>query len=140
MNQYSEKFNSYAVPDDTITAEIDGFTLTARIENDQDSTIDDDDSHNVDQSVTGCNDDQQTKLLAARKAWRLDQWYYCGIVISASYKGVPIWDHCASLWAIECNYPDSDNSHLTEVANELIAEAIDQANGALELMREAICT
>ncbi|KJS27194.1 MAG: hypothetical protein VR75_04115 [Hyphomonadaceae bacterium BRH_c29] len=30
----------------------------------------------------------------------------------------------ASLWGIETNYPGTDNSYLTEVANELLPEAI----------------
>ena len=30
----------------------------------------------------------------------------------------------ASLWGIEANYPGTDNSYLTEIANELLPEAI----------------
>ena len=28
-------------------------------------------------------------------------------------------------WGIEANYPDSDNAYLTDVANELLPEALD---------------
>ena len=31
----------------------------------------------------------------------------------------------ASLWGVEANYPDSDNAYLTEVAQELLPEALD---------------
>ena len=30
----------------------------------------------------------------------------------------------ASLWGIEANYPETDNSYLMDVANELLPEAI----------------
>ena len=29
-----------------------------------------------------------------------------------------------SLWGVEANYPGSDNAHLTEAADELLADAI----------------
>jgi hypothetical protein len=34
-------------------------------------------------------------------------------------------DHAASLWNLDCNYPDGDNSYLLEVANDLAGEAIE---------------
>jgi len=37
-------------------------------------------------------------------AWKNDEWYYCGVI-----------------------YPDSDNAYLTEVANELLPEALEVA-------------
>jgi len=125
-NQFTQKFENYACIGDSISVDIDGTTYTAYLEFDHDYNIDDDDMHNPDQSVTGCNEAQQTKLLAARQAWFDDEWFYCGVVIRAERDG---WkkDHLASLWGIECNYPESDNSYLTEVANELLSEAIAEA-------------
>ncbi|MEP0315151.1 MAG: hypothetical protein ABJL57_19530 [Hyphomonas sp.] len=37
----------------------------------------------------------------------------------------------ASLWGVEANYPGSDNAYLTEVAGELLAEALDAGRTAL---------
>ena len=58
------------------------------------------------------------------EGWRKGDWFYCGIVLSVSLEGVQLASHAASLWGIEANYPDADNSYLTEVANELLPEAI----------------
>jgi len=125
--EFEKGFDKFVYDGDTIGTKIDGITYEARIVFDQDSHIDDDDSHNIDQSVTGCNDEQQAKLLAARKAWSKDEWFYCGIVISAEKTGIVIGKHLESLWSIEANYPGSDNSYLLEVANELLPEAIKEA-------------
>lgn len=65
------------------------------------------------------------------KAWCDDEWTYCGIVISVSRNGVTLDDHAASLWGIELNFPGSANEYLTEVANELLPEALDQAQTIL---------
>jgi len=128
---FTEQFDKYVCEGDTITAEVDGIVYTAQIEYDLGSHIDDDDCHNTDQAVTGCNDEQQERLLAARQAWFEDEWFYCGVVIRATKNGIVIDKHAASLWSIEANYPDSDNSYLSEVANELLPEAIEQARQSL---------
>lgn len=63
----------------------------------------------------------------ALKAWCDDEWYYVGVVISATYDGYEISDNAAALWGVECDYPDSDNSYLTEIANDLLEEALEEA-------------
>ena len=125
---FNTPFDSYACPCDTITGTLAGYDLTARIERDRVATIDDFDCHNPDQRVTGCTDDQQARLIAARRAWFNDQWFYCGIVISVSRNGVLIDKRAASLWGFECNYPDGDNAYLLDIANELAGEAVARAN------------
>ena len=84
--------------------------------------------HNLDPDVTGCDNAGMAHIIKVRKAWENDDWFYCGIVLSAERDG---WtkDHLASLWGIECNYPDSDNSYLLTVANELLAEYIENNKG-----------
>ncbi len=57
-------------------------------------------------------------------AWRDDEWFYCGIVLSVSFEGVVLDEHAVSLWGIEANYPDADNSYLTETAQELLPDAL----------------
>jgi len=129
MTTFTQKFDIFACEGDSIECEREGFTVIARIESDNSYRIDHDDTHNPDQSVTGCDDAQQAKLLEARQAWFDDEWFYCGIVISVSRNGVELDDHAASLWGIECNYPGNDNSYLQTVANELLEEAIEDAKG-----------
>jgi hypothetical protein len=63
------------------------------------------------------------------KAWCDDEWSYCGIVVSISREDVELGT--ASLWGIEYNYPGADNSYLTEVADELLPEAMDEARATL---------
>jgi len=134
MKAFEQGFGEYVCEGDTIQGKLNGYDLTARIVCDSCASIDDDDVHNVDRFVTGCNEEQQRKLLEARKKYAAGEWFYCGIIISArfycgiiisaSYNNVPIEDHAASLWSIECNYPESDNSYLLDVANELAHDAI----------------
>ena len=57
-------------------------------------------------------------------AWKNDEWFYCGVIISVKIEDVELTDHGASLWGIGANYPDSENEYLTEVANELLGEAM----------------
>jgi hypothetical protein len=64
-------------------------------------------------------------------AWRKDEWFYCGIVLSISKGGVTLDDHAASLWGIEANYPDADNSYLSEGADELVPDALRAARAAI---------
>jgi hypothetical protein len=69
-------------------------------------------------------DAAQARAEAVMQAWRKDEWFYCGIVLSAAFEGIVLESHAASLWGIEANYPDSDNAYLSEVANELLPEAL----------------
>lgn len=73
----------------------------------------------------------QKKAEAIMEGWRKGDWFYCGIVLSVSLEGVEIAPQAASLWGIEANYPDTDNSYLTEVANELLPEALAAARGTV---------
>lgn len=121
------KFDNYVVPGESITIEKDGRTYIARIEFDTDTHIDDTDMYSEDQAVTGCTDEEFVKLLAARKAWLNNEWYYVGVIVElvcetcGQARSDP--DNSAALWGVEANYPDNDdNAYLTEVANDLISE------------------
>lgn len=124
--KFEKGFDSFAIVGEYISTNIGPFTVKARIESDEDSHIDDDDSHNPDTSVTGCNAEQQASLLAARQAWFNNEWFYCGICLELWLSGKCLDDNLAGSWSIECNYPNSDNRHLLEVANDLLSESIDQ--------------
>ena len=65
-------------------------------------------------------------------AWKNDEWFYCGIILSVKIEDVELTDHAASLWGIEANYPDSQNEYLSEVANELLGQAMLAAKSERE--------
>ena len=122
---FTTPFHDYVCVGDSITCEIGGLVFRATILEDEGRDIDDDDCHNPDQAVTGCNDEQQKKLLAARISWFTGKWSFCGISISVEDpNGTALFEPAASLWGIECNYPGSDNKYLVEVAIELLPEAV----------------
>ena len=123
-------FDSYVCPGDTLSVDVDGYTITARIEHDQDTSIDDDDVHNLD--CGGREDDAvRSQIKAARKAWLNDEWFYGGVVLSVEKAGIMLDEHAASLWGIEMNYPEGDNKYLAEVANELLSEALEAGRNAV---------
>ena len=43
-----------------------------------------------------------------------------------------------SLWGVEANYPGSDNSYLTEVASELLPEALDIGRASMARICSAL--
>jgi len=72
----------------------------------------------------------QSKAEAVMEAWRKDEWFYCGVVLSVFADEIELAPHAASLWGVEANYPGSDNAYLIEIANELLPEALDAAHAA----------
>ena len=141
---FSERFDSFACEGDTIGCEVDGFTFTARI-------VADDCPDAPDQRQDGFWPSlykdapgfigpgnsfrqrfavAQAKAEAVMEAWRKSEWFYCGIVLSVERDGIELDRHAASLWGVECNYPGTDNSYLTTVANELLPEALDAGRAA----------
>ena len=129
--QFTEQFDRFVCVGDTITTEIYGYTVVAEIQFDDQTHIDDCDSHNTDQSIRGCDDEQQKQLLAAREAWFNDEWFYCGVVLSISSKKTTFSGCQQSLWGIGCNYPGTTNEYLTEVANELLPQAREAVRDVL---------
>ena len=114
-NRFTSSFGDgggYVCADDSITAEVDGFVVTARLEYDP--------------------GEESAAIIAA---WDNDEWHYFGVVLSVAKEGVELDDHAASLWGIEGNFPRKDggldNSYFTETANELLDEALDSAKAVL---------
>jgi len=127
---FTEKFDDYVCDGDSITTTVDGFRVVARVDYDSDSHIDDDDCHNINQDITGCNDDQQAKLLEAREAWFDDEWFYCRVVLSVFKNSICLSDDTA-LYGIDVNYPGNDNQYLTDTANDLLPFALEEAKETL---------
>ena len=115
------QFPSYACEGDTIEWTNEGFDFVARIAQDYDSNPNDSECY-ADEDVT---------------RWKNDEWFYCGIVLSVSLKGIELDHHAASLWGIDCNF-GPDNKYLSEVAQELESEALDVARGEVARIREIL--
>lgn len=134
---FTENFDRYVCQGDTIECEVDGFTVVARIEHDDDSDINDTDCFPEEYSAEIFGEDTPAhradfeKALAARRAWERNEWHYSGVVLSVARNGVTLDNHAASLWGVERNFPGSDNSYLREVANELLPEALERGRAAL---------
>lgn len=143
-NRFSSAFDRYACIGDTITAAIDGFDITARLEHDdtpdrpderQDGfwpSLDPNDAGYIGPRSKSTLARHMAKAKEVMAAWERDEWTYVGVVLSVERNGVTLARHAASLWGIEMNYPGGDNSYLTEVANELLDEALDEARNTLE--------
>lgn len=132
MAKFTKSFDQIVCVGDKIDCTINGFSFQARIAHDLDYCIDDDDAHSTDQNVTGCDAEQQEKLSAARDSWNRNEWFYCGIIISARHIATgAFWDHVDSLWGIEANYPGSDNTYLNEAASEILTNAIAEVRSKL---------
>ena len=142
---FRERFDRYVCEGDSIACEIDGFRVTARI-------VRDDCPERPDQRQDGfwpslyINDPgfigpgnnfrerlakAQAEAEAVMDAWRKDEWFYCGIVLAIECEGVELDSTQASLWGIEANYPGSDNAYLSEVAGELLPDALAAGRTAL---------
>ena len=153
---FIETFDSYVGEGDTIAAQVDGYAVTARVVRDdtpdgemkkgpgdlsqandqrQDGfwpTLDPQDAGYIGAGKTDADlEAAKAQARAVMEAWEADEWFYCGIIVCVSRAGVTLDDHAASLWGVEANYPGSDNAYLTEVARELVPEALDAARVAL---------
>ncbi len=153
--QFTQSFGLYVCVDDTIETVIDGIVYVARIDHDYtgDRPDERDDGFwpSLDPEAAGYIGKRSKSTLARHKAhaedimraWRNDEWFYCGVVITAYLEDedgerIELPGMKASLWGIECNYPapldkrrkSVPNAYLTEAASELLGEAIEYAVAA----------
>ena len=112
---FTEKFDSFVCEGDSLTCEAQGFTVTARLVRDDCGDAPDQrqdgfwpslykDAAGFIGAGNGWRDRfdaAQARAEAIMAAWRKDEWFYCGIVLSVSLEGVILDDHAASLWGIE---------------------------------------
>lgn len=85
-----------------------GYDLTAVVEYDHQSHVDEYDCYSPDQIA----------------AWQDDQWCYYGLVIIVSKNGVKLTDCAASIWGVES---DSHLSHFADLCVEMQDDAIEAA-------------
>lgn len=142
---FKKSFSSFVCSGDVITCEAGSFTVLAQVVADDCPDAPDQRQDGFWPSLykdapgfigPGSNHRQrfaeaQAKAEAVMEGWRKGDWFYCGIVLSVSLEGVMLTSYAASLWGIEVNYPDTDNSYLTDVANELLPEAVAVARETL---------
>ena len=124
MNQKTNfpQFPAYACQGDRIEWTAEGFDIVARLEYNTDSNPED----------VECYSPEDVER------WRSDEWFYVGVVLSVSRNGVELSDHAASLWGVDCNFSDTSNAYLSEVAQELEAEALETARAEMARIREAL--
>ena len=124
MNQKTDfpQFPAYACQGDRIEWTAEGFDIVARLEYDTDSNPED----------VECYSPEDVQR------WKNDDWFYVGVVLSVSCNGVELSDHAASLWGIDCNFNNTSNTYLSEVAQELEAEALETARAEMARIREAL--
>lgn len=123
----------YVCEGDSITAEVEGFTVTATLLSDPDSSP-------AELDAPGCCFDTSDPEHGERnekiiEAWRNDEWFYFTVALSVAKNGITLDEYAASLGGVEGNFPrpddDLDNSHLTDTANELLDEALGAGKEAL---------
>ena len=143
---FLQKFDSYVCLGDSISCEVGDYTVTARIAHDDTGGRPDQRQdgfwpslYKDDAGFIGSGngfrdrfDKAQAKAQAIMDAWKNDEWFYCGIILSVKIEDVELTDHAASLWGIEANYPDRQNEYLSEVANELLGQAMLAAKSERE--------
>ena len=124
MNQKTDfpQFPAYACQGDRIEWTAEGFDIVARLEYDTDSNPED----------VECYSPEDVQR------WKNDEWFYVGVVLSVSRNGVELSDHAASLWGVDCNFNNTSNTYLSEVAQELEAEALETARAEMARIREAL--
>jgi hypothetical protein len=118
-NREIPKFGKYANVSDSVTWVRGIYDMRAVLHHDGDTKPTDFDY---------CSDDEVA-------AWAQDEWFYVGVVVTASLGGTDLGS--ASLWGVACNFPNSDNDRLSEVAGELQAEAIAEADAQREVIIKA---
>ena len=142
---FRERFDRYVCEGDSIACEIGGFRVTARIVRDDCMDAPDQRQDGFwpslyinDPGFIGPGNNFRERLAKAQAeaeavmdAWRKDEWFYCGIVLAIECEGVELDSTQASVWGIEANYPGSDNAYLTEVAGELLPDALAAGRAAL---------
>lgn len=138
---FEQGFNQFTVDGDKITCTVEGFTLTATVYRDDHSDapweMDEGFWPSRDEKAVGyvLPEDYDAELAKARMvlaAWQRDEWWYVGVAVTVSKAGIQLtgqFDH--AVWGTECNYPGGDNSHLLEIANEELDEALDAAKAKL---------
>lgn len=151
---FSECFQFFSCAGDSIACDAEGFRIVARIVPDDCPDAPDQRQDGFwpslyigDPGFIGPGNgfrerfaEAQARAERVMDAWREGDWFYAGLVLSVSLEGVILDEHAISLWGIEVNHPDTDNRQLTDVANELLPEALMIARAAAARVCAALRT
>jgi hypothetical protein len=150
---FTDTFKTYTCEGDSISCMVDGFMIRATIERDDCTGAPDKRGDgfwpSLDPKADGFIGEGKTQAdldIAQRqadeimRAWRNDEWFYCGVCVRVSREGVNLnRKYENALWGVECNYPGTANEYLHTVANELLPEALDAARKVLVKLCEGVC-
>jgi|TARA_R110000822_G_scaffold45056_2_gene120695 hypothetical protein len=121
-NYFTETFDTHARHGDTTTTEVEGFTFTAHLTRDYDTTPMEFECYDVGEI----------------DSWKRDEWSFCNVVLTAARRGISLDTFSACLGGVEMNFPGSDNAYLTQVAGELLDEALPDARTALAKIKRKL--
>jgi hypothetical protein len=150
---FKAKFRDYVCEGDSISCTVNGFDCLATIHQDDCSDAPDERQDgfwpSLDPNDAGYIGPKSKSTLArymarAKKvmeAWENDEWHHVGVSVVISRNDIQLtgnFDH--ALWGIECNYPvgrrSTRNDYLLDVANELLPEALEDAESILSRLLE----
>lgn len=106
---FTTDFAKYVCPGDEITCTVDGFTVTARCiyddtvrspeEEDEGfwPSLDPDSNSYIGPKSKSTLARHMRQALEVIRAWKNDEWFYCGIRLSVSMQNVVLCEHAASL-------------------------------------------
>lgn len=147
---FKQNFKPYVCEGATITCTIDGFDCVATLYRDDCDDAPDErqdgfwPSRRPDAAGyvgAKCAANPQAYARTERQAqkimtaWRNDEWCYYGVVVTVSRMGILLahkYGH--AVWGIEGNYPiggKKRNNYFRTVANELLPEALAEAQDAI---------
>ena len=95
---FSQRFDDFVCEGDSITCEVDGYTVTALITHDENTDAPDERQDGFwpslypnDAGFIGAGngwrdrfDKAQAKAKRVMAAWKNDEWYYCGVILSVA--------------------------------------------------------
>jgi hypothetical protein len=155
LGHFEHGFDRFACIGDTIEAEVGGFLIEARLEDDpyheSPDKADEGFWPSLDPSDPGYIGPKSHATLwrhmqraqAILDAWQRGEWSWCGVVLSVYRNGVLLDGHAASLWGLGLNYPtftkrgqERSNCYLTECAEGMIPEALAVGRAILSKLTE----
>lgn len=146
---FTKDFDRYVVVGDSITTEVDGFTVRATLYYDDDTTppdkrqdgfwpsLDPKDPGYIGPKSKRTLGREHAKMKKVMDAWLADEWHYYGVAVTVWKDDVQLtgdYDH--ALWGIEGNWPvrkknENPNTYFREVANDHLPEALADAKAKL---------
>jgi hypothetical protein len=152
---FTKDFDHYVCDGDSISCDVDGFHVVARLEYDDDTTPPDERQDgfwpSLDPEDAGYIGPRSKRTLERHKAraqhvldtWKRDEWHYYGVVVNVFKNGVQLTeDYHHATWGIEGNWPAHNkrlnpNEYFRHVANDYLPEALAAAKRKIATLCEA---